>query len=143
MSSSAGLFIEDISIGQSADYRRTVAEADITAFAEVSGDSNPVHMDQAYAEATLFKGRIAHGMLSAAYISTVIGMKLPGPGAIYMSQSLKFRAPVRIGDEVVTICTVTEINLEKKRITLACVCQVGETKVVTGEALIMVPSRAA
>ena len=143
MSAQSGLFIEDISVGQSADYRRTVSEADISAFAEISGDRNPVHLDQDYAEETMFKGRIAHGMLSGAYISTVIGMKLPGPGAIYMSQSLRFRAPVRIGDEVVTTCTVTEVSLAKKRITLECVCQVGETKVVTGEALVMVPSRVA
>lgn len=143
MAAMTGLFIEDITVGQSASYRRTVAEGDITAFAEVSGDHNPVHLDQDYAETTIFKGRIAHGMLSAAYISTVIGMKLPGPGAIYMSQNLRFRAPVRIGDEVVTTCTVTDINLEKKRITLDCECLVGTRKMVTGEALILVPSRGA
>jgi len=142
MTAPVGLFIEDIKVGQSASYARTVSEEDITNFAEVSGDHNPVHLDQAYAQTTIFKSRIAHGMLSAAYISTVIGMQLPGPGAIYMSQNLRFRAPVRIGDEVVTTCTVTEINIEKKRITLDCECLVGSRKMVTGEAMILVPSRA-
>src|SRR5271170_4522447 len=96
----AGLCLEDLSVGQSAARTRTVTEADIVAFAAVTGDENPVHMDEAYAAATPFKGRIAHGMLSAGYISAVLGVDLPGPGAIYLSQSLRFRRPVRIGDEV-------------------------------------------
>ena len=95
-----GYTFEELSVGQSAVYARTVTEADILMFAGVSGDYNPVHINQELAESTMFGGRIAHGMLSAAFISTVFGMKLPGPGAIYLSQSLKFKAPVKIGDTV-------------------------------------------
>ena len=94
------LFFEDLSVGQTATMTRTVSEADITVFAAVSGDNNPVHLDEAFAQTTLFKGRIAHGMLSAAYISAVIGTQLPGPGAIYLSQAMKFRRPVRPGDQL-------------------------------------------
>ena len=95
-----GYCFEDLSIGQSASFSKTVTEADIAAFAGVSGDFNPVHVDETYARTTMFKGRIAHGMLSAAFISTVFGTRLPGPGAIYVALSLKFKAPVRIGDTV-------------------------------------------
>jgi len=136
-----GYFIEDLTIGMSASYGKTVSEADIVLFAGVSGDTNPVHLDQTFAEKTPFKTRIAHGMLSAGFISTVIGTKLPGPGAIYMSQTLRFKAPVKIGDTVTATCTVTEIIPEKKRAVLSTVCKVGDTVVIEGEALIMVPSR--
>src|SRR5512147_836967 len=105
----AGYFIEDLSVGLAASYAKTITDADIVLFAGVSGDTNPVHLDQTFAEKTPFKTRIAHGMLSAGFISTVLGTKLPGPGAIYMSQTLKFKAPVKIGDTVVATCTVTEI----------------------------------
>ncbi|MBL8782067.1 MAG: MaoC family dehydratase [Alphaproteobacteria bacterium] len=136
-----GYFIEDLTIGMSASYGKTVSEADIVLFAGVSGDTNPVHLDQTFAEKTPFKTRIAHGMLSAGFISTVIGTKLPGPGAIYMSQTLRFKAPVKIGDTVTATCTITEIIPEKKRAVLSTVCKVGDTVVIEGEALIMVPSR--
>ncbi|MDX2103258.1 MAG: MaoC family dehydratase [Alphaproteobacteria bacterium] len=142
MPTAAGLFFEDLSEGQSASYAKTVSEADIVLFAGVSGDTNPVHLDQSYAETTMFKSRIAHGMLSAGFISTVLGTKLPGPGAIYLSQSLKFKAPVRIGDTVVATATVTGLDAAKKRATLATVCKVGDTVVIDGEAVVMVPSRA-
>lgn len=122
-------------------YERTVSEGDITAFANISGDTNPVHMDEDFAAGTLFKGRIAHGMLSAAYISTVFGTQLPGPGCIYMSQSLQFKAPVRIGDTVVATVTVSDINAEKRRVTFDCVCTVDAKDVLTGEAMLMVDSR--
>lgn len=138
-----GLFLEDLSVGQSAELVRTVDEAAIVAFAEVTGDNNPVHLDEAYAATTPFKSRIAHGMLSAGYISAVIGTKLPGPGAIYMSQQLSFRRPVKIGDEVTARATITAIDAEKARITLETVCEVGGKAVMTGEALIMVPRRGA
>jgi 3-hydroxybutyryl-CoA dehydratase len=138
-----GLFLEDLSVGQSAELVRTVDEAAIVAFAEVTGDNNPVHLDEAYAATTPFKTRIAHGMLSAGYISAVIGTKLPGPGAIYMSQQLSFRRPVKIGDEVTARATITAIDAEKARITLETVCEVGGKAVMTGEALIMVPRRGA
>ena len=109
-----GVFFEDLSVGQEASLSTTVSEADIVAFAEISGDKNPVHIDAQYAAGTMFKERIAHGMLSAAYISAVFGMKLPGPGAIYISQTLNFKAPVKIGDTVVTTVKVIELIAEKK-----------------------------
>ena len=136
-----GYFIEDLSLGMSASVAKTVTEADIVLFAGVTGDMNPVHVDETYAAATMFKGRIAHGMLSAGFISAVIGMRLPGPGTIYMSQSLKFRAPVRIGDTVTATAKVTNIIAEKGRAVIETVCSVGDVIVTEGEALVMVPSR--
>ena len=137
----AGYCLEDLSLGQSAERTHVVTEADITAFAEVSGDFNPVHMDEAFAATTPFKGRIAHGMLSAAYISALIAGELPGAGSIYMSQSLRFRRPVRIGDAVTTKVTVSEIDERRARVTLTTECLVGETVVLEGEALVMAPRR--
>ncbi len=138
-----GLTLEEIEIGKSAERMHTVTEGDIQAFADVSGDHNPVHLDAAYAETTMFKGRIAHGMLSAAYISATIAGDLPGPGAVYISQSLSFRRPVRIGDTVVTRVTVTAIDAEKARVTLKTECVVEAKTVVEGEAVVMVPRKAA
>ena len=135
------LHLEDLSVGQSAEIAHTVTDGDIRAFAEVSGDNNPVHLDDAYAAATPFKTRIAHGMLSAAYISAVLGTRLPGPGAIYISQTMTFRRPVRIGDEVTTRVTVSSIDAERSRATLATVCEVAGKTVVEGEAVVMVPKR--
>src|ERR1700712_2549770 len=111
------LFFEDLSLGQSAEMTREVGAADIDAFAAVSGDTNPVHLDAAYAAATPFGERIAHGMLAGAYISAVLGVKLPGPGAIYLSQSLRFRRPVKIGDQVTARVTVTALD-DRGRATL-------------------------
>ncbi len=139
--SPTGHFIEDLEIGQSAEFSKTVTEADITSFAEVTGDNNPVHLDEAYAEKTMFKTRIAHGILSAGFISAVVGTQLPGPGAIYVSQNLRFKAPVRIGDTVITRCEITEIDSKRRRVTLTTQCFVTEKKVVDGEAVLMVPSR--
>jgi 3-hydroxybutyryl-CoA dehydratase len=136
-----GLFLEDLGVGQSAELTNTVDAEGIDAFARVTGDVNPVHLDEAYAATTPFKTRIAHGMLSAGYISAVIGTKLPGPGAIYISQALRFKRPVKIGDVVTTRATITEIDTEKSRITLETVCTVGDKAVVEGEAVIMVPRR--
>src|SRR5437763_13792545 len=121
-------------------HSKTVTEADVVLFAGISGDINPVHLDNDYARDTMFKGRIAHGMLSASFISTVLGTKLPGPGAIYLSQTLKFKAPVRPGETVVARATITAID--KRRVTLATTCQIGEIVVIEGEAIVMVPSRA-
>jgi len=132
---------EDLKVGQTASTARTVSEADILAFAGVSGDSNPVHVDQEFAASTPFKGRIAHGILSAAYISTVIGTKLPGPGTIYLSQNLKFKAPVRVGDTVLARVTVSALEPEKRRATLTTVCTVGDTDVTVGEATVLLPKR--
>ena len=136
-----GHFLEDLSVGMTASYAKTVTDADIVLYAGISGDTNPVHMNQEYASATMFQGRIAHGMLTAGFISAVLGTKLPGPGCIYMSQSLKFKAPVRAGDTVTARATVTEIIPEKRRVVMRTVCTVGETVVLEGEALLMVPSR--
>jgi 3-hydroxybutyryl-CoA dehydratase len=138
-----GVFFEDLSVGQEASLSKTVSEADIVAFAEISGDRNPVHIDAQYAAGTMFKERIAHGMLSAAYISAVFGMKLPGPGAIYISQTLNFKAPVKIGDTVVTTVKVIELIAEKKRARFETVCSVNGKAVVQGEAVLMVPARPA
>jgi 3-hydroxybutyryl-CoA dehydratase len=143
MTAAKGVFFEDLSVAQEASLSNTVSGANIVAFAEISGDRNPVHLDADYAAATMFKERIAHGMLSAAYISAVFGMKLPGPGAIYMSQTLKFKAPVKIGDTVVTTVKVAELMPEKRRARFECVCTVNDKPVVEGEAMPMVPARPA
>jgi 3-hydroxybutyryl-CoA dehydratase len=135
------VYLDELSLGQSAEMVRTVHEADIVMFAEVSGDNNPVHLDEAYAAQTPFKTRIAHGMLSAAYISAVIGTQLPGPGTIYMQLALRFKRPVKIGDEVTTKAVVTAIDLEKGRVTIETVCYVGGKPVIEGEALVMAPRK--
>lgn len=141
MSDLHGYYIEDMEEGMSRSFSKTITDADISLFAGVSGDTNPVHLDEEFASQTIFKSRIAHGMLSASFISTVVGTKLPGPGCIYVSQNLKFRAPVRAGDTVVAIATVKTIDMAKKRVTLNTVCRVGDTDVIRGEAVMMVPSR--
>jgi len=121
-------------------YARTVTEADIVAFAGVSGDDNPVHLNQDYAATTMFKGRVAHGMLSVGYISAAIGTRLPGPGCVYLSQSLRFKAPVCIGDTVTARVTVTEIDRARNRVKLSTVCTVGAKVVIDGEAEVMAPA---
>jgi 3-hydroxybutyryl-CoA dehydratase len=136
-----GFFLEDLTLNQTASFSKTVQDKDIVLFAELSGDKNPVHLDAAYAAQTMFKERIAHGMLGASFISTAIGMYLPGPGTIYLGQNLKFKAPVKIGDTVTAAVTVTEINAEKRRVNLSTIAKVGETVVIEGDALVMVPSR--
>jgi 3-hydroxybutyryl-CoA dehydratase len=135
-------YFEDLSVGQEASISHPVSEADIVAFANVSGDRNPVHLDAGYAATTMFKERIAHGMLSAAYISAVFGMKLPGPGAIYISQTLNFKAPVKIGDTVVTTVKIVEL-MDKRRAKFETVCSVGGKPVLSGEAVLMVPGKPA
>jgi 3-hydroxybutyryl-CoA dehydratase len=134
-------FIEDLKPGMSESFTKTVTERDIELFGEVSGDTNPVHFDENFAKGTIFKSRIAHGVLSASYISTVLGMKMPGPGTIFMSLTTRFRAPVRIGDTVVATCTVREVNAEKRRVVFDCACKVGDVTVVDGEAMVIAPSR--
>jgi 3-hydroxybutyryl-CoA dehydratase len=137
------VYFEDLSVGQEASQSNTVTADVIGAFADVSGDRNPVHVDAEYAATTMFKERIAHGMLSAAYISAVFGMQLPGPGAIYISQTLNFKAPVKIGDTVVTTVKVAELVPEKKRAKFECICAFNGKPVVQGEAVLMVPARPA
>lgn len=136
-----GLYFDELTEGQSAELVRVVGAGDLDAFAEVSGDTNPVHLDEAYAKTTPFGGRIAHGMLSAAYISAVLGTKLPGPGAIYLSQQLRFRRPVKIGDPVTARVTVKELDEKRGHATLTTVCEVNGKTVVDGEAVVMVPRR--
>ncbi len=133
--------IEDIEIGMVRSLRKTITDRDISLFAEVSTDHNPVHLDESYAQDTIFQGRVAHGMLTAALISAVIGEQLPGHGAVYLSQSLKFMAPVRPGDTVYAEVKVVSIDHAKRRVTLETHCTVGDTVVLKGEALVLAPSR--
>ncbi len=133
--------IEDLEVGMSRTLEKTIQDYDIHAFAEISTDHNPVHLDEEYAQQTIFEGRIAHGMLTAALISAVIGEQLPGHGTIYLGQSLKFLAPVRPGDTVVAEVSVREIDYGKRRVTLDCACRVGNRTVLTGEALVLAPSK--
>ena len=137
-----GYYLEDLELGMSASFAKTVTEADIVIFAGLSGDMNPVHISEEFAEQTMFKGRIAHGILSAAFISAAFGTKLPGPGCIYLSQNLRFRAPVKVGDTVTAKVTVKAMNLERRRVTFDTTCTVGGRVVVDGEAELMVSSRA-
>jgi 3-hydroxybutyryl-CoA dehydratase len=137
-----GYFFEDLSVGMEASYAKKITNDDVLAFAELSGDTNPVHLDDAYAAGTMFKQRIAHGFLTASLFSTVLGTKLPGPGCIYLSQNLKFRAPVMIGDEVEATAKVTGLDAEKGRATLATQALVNGKSVLDGEAVLMVPRRA-
>lgn len=136
-------FFEDLVVGQEATMARTVSEADIVAYAALSGDYNPVHIDRDYAANTPFRERIAHGILSAGYISAVFGMQLPGPGSIYISQTLNFRAPVKINDVVTTTVKLVELIAEKKRAKFETVCTVAGKPVLSGEAVLMVPARPA
>ncbi|HLY05680.1 MAG TPA: MaoC family dehydratase [Rhizomicrobium sp.] len=134
--------IEDLSPGMSASFTRTVTERDIGLFGEVSGDTNPVHFDEAFARATPFKGRIAHGVLAASYVSTVLGMEMPGPGTIFVGLNVRFKAPVRIGDTVKATCTVREVLPERRRVIFDCACSVGDVVVLEGEATVMPPRKA-
>ena len=136
-----GYFFEDLTLGMSRVFSKTITEADLLMFAGVSGDTNPLHLDEEFASRTRFGGRIVHGMLTASLISTLIGTKLPGPGCIYISQDLKFRAPVRVGNTVETRATVTEIEPSRRRVVLRTECTVKGQIVLEGEAKILVPSR--
>lgn len=140
-SSLDGYHFEDVSEGMSAVLSKTVTEADLVLFAGVSMDTNPLHLDEQYASSTRFGGRIAHGMLGASLISAVFGTKLPGPGAIYVSQNLRFKAPVRIGDTLVATVTATELEPERRRVGFSTRVTVGDTVVIDGEAVLMLPSR--
>ena len=133
--------IEDLEVGMARRLEKTIQDYDIRAFAEISTDHNPVHLDEEYAQQTIFAGRIAHGMLTAALISAVIGEQLPGHGTIYLGQSLKFLAPVRPGDTVQAEVSVRDIDYAKRRVTLDCACRVGNRTVLTGEALVLAPSK--
>ena len=136
-----GFCFEDLKVGMQATISRTITETDLRNFSGVSGDTNPMHLNEEYARNTPFGGTIVHGMLTASLISAVVGTKLPGPGCIYMSQSLKFLAPVRVGDTVYAVATVKELVPAKHRVLMDTKCQVKGKTVIEGEALIKVPSR--
>ena len=135
------IYVEDIEPGLSRSITKVMSDAVIRAFADVSEDHNPVHLDQAAAEASIFKGRVAHGMLSASLFSALLGERLPGHGTIYLGQNLKFTAPVKIGDAVTATVTVREVDRAKRRVALDCVAKVGDTVVIKGDATVLAPSR--
>ena len=125
-----GYYLEDLETGMESAYAKTVTDSDITMFAGISGDTNPVHLDDDFAKQTQFGERIAHGMLSASFISTVFGTQLPGPGCVYLSQSLRFKAPVKIGDRVEARVCIKEILSDKRRVIFDTICRVGEKVVL-------------
>lgn len=133
-------YLDEIQPGMTAETAKTITEADILMYAAVSTDTNPVHINAEAAAKSQFGQRIAHGMLSAGLISAVLGTRLPGPGTIYLGQTLRFRAPVKIGDTVVVTVTVAELIPEKSRARLSCLCEVDGEVVLDGEALVKVPS---
>ena len=132
-------YFKDISLGQTAEYEKRVTDEDVRKFADISGDYNPIHLDDEFAKDSMFGARIAHGILTASHISAVIGYIFPGPGWIYLGQSLQFRAPVKIGDTVHTAVEVTDTVAEKNIVELSTVCKVGDTVVLKGTATIKSP----
>jgi 3-hydroxybutyryl-CoA dehydratase len=141
MSEYPGYYFEDLSVGMSASLTRVVTASDIEAFSAVTGDRNPIHLDEAWAAKTRFGGRIAHGMLTGGLVSAVIGTRLPGPGNIYLRQTLEFRGPVRPGDAVTAEVRITRLEPEKNRVILETNCRCGENEVLRGEAVLRVQSR--
>lgn len=136
-----GYDFEDLSVGMSATFAKTITEADIVLFAAASGDNNAVHINEEFARTTPFKGRIAHGMLTASVISAAIAGKLPGAGTVYLGQNLRFKAPVKPGDTVQATVTVQALVTEKRRVALSTVCTVAGKVVIEGDALVMPTSR--
>jgi len=137
-----GKTIDQIKVGDQAAVSKTISESDVYLYAGITGDLNPAHVNEAYAEQTFFKTRIAHGMLSAGFVSALLGMHLPGPGTIYLQQSLSFKAPVKIGDTLTATVTVIEVIAEKNRLRLQTVCENQEgTVVLDGEALVSPPEK--
>ena len=132
-----GKTVSEIKVGDSSEFSKTIGESDVYLFAGVTGDLNPFHINEAYAKQTFFKGRIAHGMLLAGFISTVVGCQLPGPGAIYVSQELKFMAPARIGDTITAKVVATDVDVENNRVALQTTCTNQEgTVVLDGKAVV-------
>jgi len=134
-------FIEDFSVGMESTMEKVVTLEDIKKFADVSGDFNPVHLDDEFAKKTIFKGRIAHGFLTASFISTIIATELPGPGSIYLKQSLKFLAPVYINEKILIKVSIVEVNIEKRKLKLSTECFKNKTLVLTGEAEILIQAK--
>lgn len=139
---SAFTTFEDMAVGMTARFSKTITDADLVLFVGVSGDTNPVHLDEDYASGTMFKGRVAHGALTASFISTVLGTKLPGPGSIYVAQTLKFTAPVHVGDTVTARCEVISLVPERRFAIFKTQCFVRDTLVIDGEATLKLPARA-
>lgn len=142
MNEDIGFTIDQMEVGMSRTYAKTLTETDIILFAAASGDINSVHLNQEYAEGTPFGGRIAHGILTAGVVSACIANKLPGVGTVYLGQTLKFKAPVRPGETVAATVTVKSIDAAKNRVTLETICHVGGKVVLEGEALVLAPKRA-
>lgn len=142
MNDQNGYDIEDLATGMSATFAKTITEADIVLFAGVSGDNNAVHLNEEFAAASPFGGRIAHGFLTASVISAAVANRLPGPGTVYLGQQLRFKAPVRPGDTVHATVTVESVDTARARAVLATVCRVRDTVVIEGEAHVMTTSRA-
>lgn len=134
-------YLDELTIGESATLSKTFTESEVRAFAEVSTDTNPVHLDEAYAASTQFGTRIVHGMLTASLFSALLGNQLPGPGTVYLGQSLRFRRPVKLGDTVDATVTVKSVDKDKNRVELECVCCVGGKPVLLGDATVMAPIR--
>lgn len=137
------LFFEDLKVGMTERLKKTVASSDVMGFAQLTGDRNPIHLSEHFAARTPFGRRIAHGLYTASLISAVLGTRLPGPGAIYISQTLNFRAPVKIGDTVVVTVKVAELIPDRSRARLSCICKVGREVVLDGEAWVKVPKQEA
>ena len=135
------LYFEDLALGMRETYAKTVKSSDVVGFAEITGDRNPIHLSEHFAAKTPFKNRIAHGLYTASLISAVIGTRLPGPGAIYISQTLNFLSPVKIGDTVEAAVEIIELVSERQRVRLSCICMVGDVTVLKGEAWVKVPRR--
>jgi 3-hydroxybutyryl-CoA dehydratase len=138
-----GYYLEDLEIGMNASFAKTISESDVYMFAGISGDNNPMHVNEEYAKQTPFGGRIVHGMFSAALISTVAGTRLPGPGCIYIDQQISFKAPVHIGDTACATLTVTDIDPRRRRVTCRTDVHVGDKLVATGQGVFMVDKRPA
>ena len=136
-----GFYFEDLELGMWDLFSKTISEADILAYAGVSGDTNPLHLDENFGSQTIFKKCVAHGMLTAGLISTVIGTKLPGPGSVYVSQSLYFKEPVFVGETVIATVEIKKLVLPKKIVELKTTCSVKGRTVLDGEAKVLVPSK--
>ncbi len=138
----ATVYYEDLKVGMHESMTHTVTERDVELFGESTGDRNPVHFDEAYARKTIFRGRVAHGALAIGFMSAVLGTKLPGAGSIFVSATTGFKAPIRIGDTVITLCTVKEIR-DKREVVMDCRCEVNGKLVAEGEALVLAPKKPA
>lgn len=135
------VFLEELDVGMTRSLTKVIGDREVRLFADISEDRNPIHLDEDAAADSVFRERIAHGMLSASLFSALLGERLPGHGTIYLSQNLRFTAPVRLGDEVTASVTVTAVELPKRRVTLDCIARVGDTVVIKGEAIVLAPSR--